>query len=310
MPLHLPRRSVLCATAALPLLPAMATTAGADGHASVAPTPRARSFSVGAFNVTTLLDGSVASDEPQGIFGMNVSPEEFAQVSQENFIPADSFQGYFTPVLVEAGDDKILFDTGLGRGGIQTALAEIGLTPTDITHVVLTHMHPDHIGGLVQEGAEVFARASYITGQVEYDFWTGPGADNGLGQRIAAEVVPLAERMSFIGDGDSPRSGITAVQAFGHTPGHMAYMIEDGDAQILLTADLANHYVWSLAYPDWEVRFDADKEAAAASRRRLLGMLAADRIPMLGYHLPFPAAGFVEAREDGFRWTPVSYQLG
>jgi glyoxylase-like metal-dependent hydrolase (beta-lactamase superfamily II) len=310
MPLHLPRRSVLAATAALPLMPALATSARADGHATAAPMPRARSFAIGSFTVTTLLDGSGANDEPQGIFGMNVSPEEFAQVSEQNFIPADRFQGYFTPVLVEAGDDKILFDTGLGQGGIQTALAEIGLTPADITHVVLTHMHPDHIGGLVQDGAEVFAGAAYITGQVEYDFWTGAGADNGLGQRIGAEVVPLAERMSFIGDGDSPRSGITAVQAFGHTPGHMAYMIEDGGAQMLLTADLANHYVWSLAYPDWEVRFDADKEAAAASRRRILGMLAADRVPMLGYHLPFPAAGFVETREDGFRWVPVSYQLG
>ncbi|MEJ6389574.1 MBL fold metallo-hydrolase [Gymnodinialimonas ulvae] len=310
MPLHMPRRSVLAATGALPLLPALSTAVRAEGHASIAPAPRARSFTIGSFTVTTLLDGSGANDQPQSIFGMNISPDEFAQVSEENFIPSDQFQGYFTPVLVEAGDDKILFDTGLGQGGIQSALAEIGLTPAEITHVVITHMHPDHIGGLVQDGAEVFANAAYITGQVEYDFWTGPGADNGLGQRIGAEVVPLAERMSFIGDGDSPRSGITAMAAFGHTPGHMAYMIEDGDAQILLTADLANHYVWSLAYPDWEVRFDADKEAAAASRRAILGMLAADRIPMLGYHMPFPAAGFVETREDGFRWVPVSYQLG
>jgi glyoxylase-like metal-dependent hydrolase (beta-lactamase superfamily II) len=304
------RRQILATSAALPLVPAMAMSARADGHAVVAPRATSRSFVIGSFTVTTLLDGGGPSDEPQGIFGMNVSREEFAAVSAENFIPADSFQGYFTPVLVEAGDDKILFDTGLGQGGIQNALAEVGVTPGDITHVVLTHMHPDHIGGLVQDGTEVFTNAAYITGQAEYDFWTGPGAGNTLGQRIGAEVVPLAERMSFIGDGDSPRSGITAVDASGHTPGHMAYMIEDGGTQILLTADMANHYVWSLAYPDWEVRFDADKEAAAATRRRILGMLAADRIPMLGYHLPFPAAGYVETRDDGFRWVPVSYQLG
>ena len=304
------RRQILATSAALPLVPAMAMSARADGHAAVAPRATSRSFAIGDFTVTTLLDGGGPGDNPQGIFGMNVSPEEFASVSAENFIPADRFQGYFTPVLVEAGDDKILFDTGLGQGGIQTALAEVGVTPADITHVVLTHMHPDHIGGLLQDGAEVFTNAAYITGQAEYDFWTGAGAGNTLGQRIAAEVVPLAERMSFIGDGDSPRSGITAVDAAGHTAGHMAYMIEDGNSQILLTADMANHYVWSLAYPDWEVRFDADKEAAAATRRRILGMLAADRIPMLGYHLPFPAAGYVETREDGFRWVPVSYQLG
>ena len=310
MPLHLPRRSVLAATAALPLLPAMAARpARADAHAAAAAMPRARSFSIGSFTVTTLLDGSSPREDPQSIFGMNVSPEEFAEVSEANFIPTDMAQFYFTPVLVEAGEDKILFDTGLGQGGIQTALGEVGLTPEDITHVVITHMHGDHIGGLVQDGAEIFTNAAYVTGQVEYDHWTGAAADTDGGQRVVNEVAPLAERMSFVADGDSPRSGITAVEAFGHTPGHMAYMIEDGGQQILLAADLANHYVWSLAYPDWEVLFDADKEAAAATRRRILGMLASDRIPMMGYHMPFPAAGFVDTREEGFRWVPVSYQL-
>ena len=307
---NLSRRHLLATAAATPLLPALAGTARADAHAAVAPMPRARQFQIGEFKVTTLLDGGGLQDNPQGIFGTNVSAEEFAEVSAQNFIPADSFQGYFTPVLVEAGEDRILFDTGLGQGGIETALADVGMTPADITHVILTHMHPDHIGGLVRDGAEVFTNAAYVTGQAEYDFWSGPGASNDLGQRIGAEVVPLAERMSFLAGGDSPRSGITAVEAFGHTPGHMAYMIESGGDQILLGADLANHYVWSLAYPDWEVRFDADKEAAAATRRRILGMLAADRIPMMGYHMPFPAAGFVETRGDGFNWVPVSYQLG
>ncbi|MEM9970254.1 MAG: MBL fold metallo-hydrolase, partial [Pseudomonadota bacterium] len=97
--------------------------------------------------------------------------------------------------------------------------------------------------------------------------------------------------------------------AFGHTPGHMTYMLDSGGKQVLLMADMANHYVWSLAYPDWEVRFDMDKEAAAATRRRVLGMVAADRIPIIGYHMPFPALGYVDTREDGFRYVPVSYQL-
>jgi glyoxylase-like metal-dependent hydrolase (beta-lactamase superfamily II) len=99
------------------------------------------------------------------------------------------------------------------------------------------------------------------------------------------------------------------MESFGHTPGHMTYMVESAGQQLVLIADLANHPVWSLAYPDWEVRFDADKAAAAASRRKVLGMLAADRIPMIGYHMPFPAAGYVAPREDGFRYVPVSYQM-
>ena len=109
--------------------------------------------------------------------------------------------------------------------------------------------------------------------------------------------------------GDSVVSGITAVEAHGHTPGHMCYRIESNGQQLMLLADLANHYVWSLAYPDWEVRFDADKAAAAAARRNILGMAAADRIPVIGYHLPFPALGYVETRGNGFRYVPASYQL-
>jgi hypothetical protein len=76
-----------------------------------------------------------------------------------------------------------------------------------------------------------------------------------------------------------------------------------------LIADLANHPVWSLAKPDWEVKFDMDKSAAAASRRRVLGMLAADRVPMVGYHMPFPGLGFVAAKDDGFEYIPHSYQM-
>ena len=88
----------------------------------------------------------------------------------------------------------------------------------------------------------------------------------------------------------------------------MVYRIESGGSQVLLTADLTNHYVWSPTYPDWEVSFDVDKEAAAATRRNVLGMLAADRVPMIDYHIACPGIGYVEACGDGFRYAPDSYQ--
>jgi len=97
--------------------------------------------------------------------------------------------------------------------------------------------------------------------------------------------------------------------AHGHTPGHTVYMIESGGSQLLLAADFANHYVWSLGYPDWEVKFDMDKDAAAATRRRLLDMMAADRLPFIGYHMPWPATGFVERDGESYRYVPTSYQL-
>ena len=304
------RRNLIASSVTLPLLPAVAKTARADGHAAPVEARRIRSLQMGDMRITPLLDATGTQDNPQGIFGMNVSPEDFAAASDAAFIPADRFQSYVTPILVQTGTETILFDTGLGNGGIDLALAEAGVASADITHVVLTHMHPDHIGGVLLGNVPRFENAAYVTGRVEYEFWTGPGADNRLGQMVAGAVAPQAERMTFLDDGGAVASGITAVAAFGHTPGHMAYRLESGGQQMILAADLANHYVWSLAYPDWEVRFDADKEAAAASRRRILDMVATDRIAMAGYHLPFPGVGFVETRGDGFHWVPMSYQFG
>ena len=109
--------------------------------------------------------------------------------------------------------------------------------------------------------------------------------------------------------GGAVASGITAMEAFGHSPGHMAYMLESDGKQLLIAGDFANHYVWSLAHPDWEVKFDRDKAAAAKTRRRILDMLSADKVPFIGYHMPFPAIGYVEAKDGAYRYAPASYQM-
>jgi len=297
------RRHALAATAALPFASGLAGPARADTHAAML--PRFRDFTLGSFKVTTLLAGSRPVEDPQGTFGMNVSEEEFAEVSAANFIPTDMAQFFFTPVVVDTGSEVILFDTGLTSAGTLDALSAAGYAASDISHVVLTHMHGDHIGGLSDDaGTETFAGAEYVTGQVEFDSWAAMGNDG-----FEGKVRPLAEKMAFLSDGDSVRPGITAVDASGHTAGQLAFMLDSDGSQLLLMADTANHYVWSLAYPDWEVRFDADKAAAAQTRRRLLGMAADDRIPLIGYHMPFPAAGYVERRGEGFHYVPHSYQL-
>jgi glyoxylase-like metal-dependent hydrolase (beta-lactamase superfamily II) len=310
MPLS--RRQTLFAGAALPLaaaapLAALRPTLAAAQADTGTALPIQRDFSLGDWTVTTLLAGSFPGNgNPQETFGMNVSAEEFAAVAAANFLPADRTQAYFTPTLIRTGSEVILFDTGLDPAGISAALVASGLTADDVTHVVLTHMHPDHIGGLSDEaGSPTFANAAYVAGRAEFDFWAAAGNEG-----FEGKVRPLADRMTFLEPGGSPRPGITAVAAFGHTPGHMAFMLDNAGQQMLILGDTANHHVFSLAYPDWEVRFDANKAAAAATRRTLLGMAAADRFAIIGYHLPFPAVGFVETRGDGFHYVPASYQFG
>jgi glyoxylase-like metal-dependent hydrolase (beta-lactamase superfamily II) len=147
-------------------------------------------------------------------------------------------------------------------------------------------------------------------GRTEYDFWTGGSAPAERAAGVTPLVTPFAERTTFIEPGQAVVSGVEAVEAFGHSPGHMCYHIESEGARVLVTADTANHFVFSLQRPDWEVRFDMDKAAAAATRKKIFGMVAADRIPFIGYHMPFPAVGYVEAMGEGFRYVPESYQLG
>lgn len=306
----LSRRQLLAASLAMP---AAAVIAGgvndvrADGHKGGAmPNANKNTFSMGDFEVSTLLAGTRTVEEPQSIFGMNVSAEEFAAVSDANFIPTNAAQFFFTPTVVRAGDEVVLFDTGLNAAGITAPLASAGIAPEEVTTVVITHMHGDHIGGLSgDDGTPTFANARYVTGQVEYDAWAKQDNDN-----FKAKVQPLAEKMQFIGDGDAVVSGITSMATFGHTPGHMAYRLESGGKQLILMADMANHYVWSLGYPDWEVKFDMDKAKAAQTRKKFFDMVAADKIPFVGYHMPFPGMGYAETRgEGGYRYVPVSYQM-
>ncbi|MCR9146646.1 MAG: MBL fold metallo-hydrolase [Rhodobacteraceae bacterium] len=299
---HVTRRSLLVSAAAMPA--AAALPAWAEAPMLGAATARFNRFKLGGFEVTTLLAGTMTRRDPHSIFGLNASDEEFAAAAQSANIPTDAAQFFFTPTVVNTGAELVLFDTGLNAEGITGALAEAGYTPDQIDVVVITHMHGDHIGGLMDGDTPTFPNARYVTGAVEFDAWAAQGNDT-----FEAKMRPLAEQTAMIEDGANGFAGHTAMAAFGHTPGHMVHMIESEGKSLLLAADFANHYVFSLARPDWEVSFDMDKAKAAETRKRLLDMLATDKIPFVGYHMPWPGTGYVERDGDGFRYQPTSYQL-
>ncbi len=320
--MKLDRRKTLLAAGAALAAPAIigSRTARAAAPLLGPARPSFYRFQLGDFEVTTLLDGAVQLDGPHPIFGENQPAEEVVAFAQANFLPGDRMEISFTPILVNTGDHLVLFDSGNaagrrpGAGNLVAAIEAAGYTTDQIDTVIITHMHGDHIGGLMSEGVPAFANAAYAAGQVEYDFWSHDDRLSGeledRAQLVRSNVVPLAEKTRFVGDNAEVVPGITGIAAFGHTPGHMAYHIESNGQRLMLWADASNHYLLSVQQPEWHVRFDMDKEAAVATRKRLFDMAHAERIPVTGYHMPFPAVGFIDKTADGdYRWVQASYQL-
>jgi len=276
-------------------------------------------FKLGKLEITTLNDGAFYLNGPYPIFGADQFPEDVEELAQKNHLSTKRFEIGFAPVLVNTGKQLILFDTGNGdrrspsAGHLKRTMKIAGYTPDQVDIVVLTHYHADHIGGIKDGGEILFKNARYVTGETENNFWLNPnqeGGSTGPTHKLAlAHMKPIAEKTTFIKDGQDVVSGITAMSAPGHTPGHMAFHIESDGKRIFLGADFCNHYVMSLQNPEWHVSFDMEKDQAGKTRRKILDMLAADKIPFTSYHMPFPAVGFIEKKDEGFVYVPASYQL-
>lgn len=319
------RRSMFTAGAATAL--ALSTPEIMTRAAFAAPSPKPDTansgfhrFMLGDFEITVILDGMRTFDGPHPTFGADRDAGEIHSLMEANFLPSDRMVGQFNPVLVKTGTDLILFDTGngpegreVGTGQLASRIVASGYSLSDVTIVAISHLHADHINGLMEGDRPAFSRARYVVGQAEWDFWASANATETPAAMHAAaiqrKILPLKEKMTFIGFDQTLVPGVTSLAAAGHTPGHMAFLLESADRSLLLTGDTANHFVASLQRPDWEVSFDMDKRAAAGSRKRIFGMLAAERIPFIGYHMPHPSAGYVEPLDAGFRFVPVSYQF-
>jgi glyoxylase-like metal-dependent hydrolase (beta-lactamase superfamily II) len=273
------------------------------------------------------MDSAVVREGLTPSHGGPALADDVKALAHANNIDPSRYQHPFTPMLVNTGKQLVLFDTGNGAlsreysqfkgrlpdGRLVEHLRRAGYTENDVDVVVITHGHPDHIGGLLAAGKPVFPNARYVFGAAEYNFWI-------RGENVRPErtfhrelfvtiAAPLAERATFIKPGDDVVSGIRAIDAAGHSPGMMAFLVEHDGKRLLNWADTCGHYVVSIQRPDLHLDVDDDKDRAVATRRRLLDMAATDRLLVTGYHMPFPAIGYIEREPQGFRWVAHGYQM-
>jgi glyoxylase-like metal-dependent hydrolase (beta-lactamase superfamily II) len=282
---------------------------------------------LGGFEVATILDSKAVRPGLHPAYGGNASASEVQALAAANNIDPARFEHNNIPTLVNTGKQLVLFDTGNGAlpreyealktrmpaGNLAARLGQLGHKPEDIDVVVLTHGHPDHIGGLVEGGKPVYPNARYVFGAAEYDFWKrneGVREARVFNQKLFMTICePLADRATFIKPGDEVVSGIRSIDAAGHSPGLMAFHIESDGKRFVITADTFTQYVMAVQKPEWHFEMDDDKDKAVATRKRMLDMLATDKLFFASFHMPYPGIGWIDKTSVGYRWVAHSYQL-
>lgn len=275
---------------------------------------------VGDITLTTLLDGYLGLGQD---LLTNADPALVAANLTAAYLdPAAAIAVPISTHLIRSGSDITLIDAGSGgafgpTGGRHlAALAAAGVAPEAVTRILLTHMHPDHIGGLVTDAGAVFANATLHVSTPELAFWTDAGVAASMPEgmqgffALAAGVAAAygARVTPFEGDADLG-GGISAIAMYGHTPGHTGYRLSSGSDQLIVMGDTAAFASLQFSNPDIGISFDADGAAAVVTRKKVLAMAAADKIAIAGSHLPFPGVGHVDARGDAYAWVPEEWKF-
>lgn len=274
-------------------------------------------IALGSASLTTVSDGSLML--PGSFIFEPMPQDQLDDVLFEFGVSKDRLTPECNLALYRDGENTVLFDVGSGpdfmpsAGTIVDSLDALGLAPEDITHVVFTHAHPDHIWGLLDEFDDpLFYDATYMMGRQEWDYWWNPETVSTIGEARAAFAVGAKRRMEAIEDsvvlfdnGSEILPGIAAVSSPGHTPGHMGFEIRNGSNAALVVGDaIGNHHV-AFQRPAWESGSDQDAAMAVKTRQMLFDRLTSEDLTLIGFHLPDGGMGKVEPYRDGYRFIGI-----
>lgn len=287
-------------------------------------------FEVGELECLTVSDGA-GPTVPLTVHGTNVPVGRIGEVLRAHHLSASEAPVNLTALMVNTGPQTVLVDAGLGRmsgpngevvaaGGISGNLAAAGVGPEDVDLVVITHFHPDHVGGLFDDRRGlVFPNARYALPRAEWEFWMEtPASQEALRMpeefkraqiETARNLLPRLDGRLDLFEADAEvLPGIRSIPAPGHTPGHVALEISSAGEKLLHVSDAFMHQVITPEHPDWHFAIDLDAERAVQTRRSLLEKAAREGPLVIAYHFPWPALGHILRREDAYAWEPIEYR--
>jgi glyoxylase-like metal-dependent hydrolase (beta-lactamase superfamily II) len=274
-------------------------------------------FKHGAFELTVLSDGHLVL--PVSFLAPGAPPAERDALLKAAGQTAEQYNSPTNVTLIRTARDLILIDLGSGDRFMPTAgklwdnLKAAGIDKSKITKVILTHGHPDHLWGAVDELDElVISDAMFLVAGAEWDFWQGDNATRGLPAERAGFVTGARRNYAAIKDkvkifkaGDEIVTGLRIIDTPGHTQGHVSLELGGGEG-LIVGGDALTHPLISFQHPEWKPTADHVPDQAVATRRKLLDRLATDHSKLIGFHLPYPGVGIVERKDGAYRFVAAA----
>jgi len=287
---------------------------------------KAYHFNIGAFKCMAVTDGThtyapPVFPPPVTFLFANAPSNELKPLLRAHSIEPELWTEWVSPyicLLVDTGQVRVLVDTGanglvLSTGKLRQNLQSEGIAPEDIDLVILTHAHPDHIGGnTLDDGQLAFPNARYAMWKGEWEFWTSKEAEEKLDEHVREVLLgftrknlpPIQDRLDLIEHEREILPGIMSIAAPGHTPGHMALLISSEGEQLLHIVDTVLHPI-HVEKPEWFAAIDFVPDQVVATRHRLLKRAAEEKSLVLAFHFPFPGLGHIIQKGDGWMWQPI-----
>lgn len=278
-------------------------------------------YADGAFEVTAIYDGSADLDI-QLLKGMKA--DQIQELLARMFVePRTVLQTAVNAYLVNTGDHLVLVDAGAGNclgptmGHLPENLRAAGYKPEDVDTLLVTHLDPDHVCGVVgRDGKAAFPNATLWVGQEDVDFRfnekiaaAAPEGVRPFFQMAINAVKPYQDAGKFhaFKVGDKLFPGVTIIPTHGHTPGQAAYLFSSGKQELLVLGDVIHNHAVQFPHPEVAVAYDQDEKQAVATRKMLFERAAKSGWALAGAHLPFPGLGHIRQDGKGYAWVPVEF---